>query len=152
MTLLSLFSAIGASLGLAPHAQVVSSVDTRVAQPVSAPFDTERAPDSLFYVRGAVSGGAIDFAIDSGASLVVLTPADARRIGITGSASTVGIRTAAGRTAMKRITIDRLEIAGRVLRDVDAVIAPTGNVSLLGQSALSRFETVTFAHNRATLD
>ncbi|RYD19717.1 MAG: TIGR02281 family clan AA aspartic protease, partial [Lysobacteraceae bacterium] len=40
-----------------------------------------RASDGLFYVVGRVNGVKVRFLLDTGATMVVLTPADAARVG-----------------------------------------------------------------------
>ena len=158
-----LCSALAASATLSPGSSWPKDVGQRPATVKihaanrddrhSSNFEVDRAPDGLFYVRGTVKGDPIDFAVDSGASVVVLSPADARRLGLGHDAKQISAETAGGPTTMRRIRIERLKVGGRVLEDVDAVIAGNGmNVSLLGQSALSRFHTVTFKRDTARFE
>ncbi len=154
--------AAGAALvsGSAPPLDVPSRPATAVidkaksgAGDKATGFAVTRAPDSLFYVRAAIGSGSIDFAIDTGASVVVLAAADARRLGLDHDTQDVRAATAGGMATMRRIRIERLVVAGRTLRDVDAAIAGPGvSASLLGQSALSRFDAVTFGHDRVRFE
>lgn len=115
--------------------------------------EVERAPDGLFYIRGSSNGATVDFAIDSGASVVVLTAADARRLGIDAGTRAVRASTAAGATTMRRVRIAQLTVGDRTFENVEAAVAGSGMaVSLLGQSALSRFEAVTFSRDRVRFD
>ena len=163
MRLTLLFPALAAGATLVPGSGLSTDVtrraaavvdEQRPARPQVEPgFAGVRAPDGLFYIRATAQGGTIDFAVDTGANMVILTPADARRLGVGDNAQAVQASTAAGATTMRRVRIDRLTIGGRVLRNVEAAIAgPNVNVSLLGQSALSRFDAVTFGRDTVRFD
>lgn len=158
-TLLSSFAALAATFvaggGRSPADQPKAAVVQDAAAPrtSSRDFEIDRAPDGLFYLRASVGGTPIDFAVDSGASVVVLTSADADRLGLPRNTPEVRASTAAGSTTMRRVHIDRLDVAGHVFNNVDAVVADRGvTMSLLGQSALSRFEAVTFMRDKARFE
>jgi aspartyl protease family protein len=123
--------------------------------PVAAdPLTVKRAPDGLFYVTAAVNGVPIRFVVDTGANVVVLTPADAAAAGVAGTADTAeSLRTAGGSAAMRWATIDRLTIGGHAIARPDAaIIAADGPPhSLLGQSVLSRLDSVTLRSDRLQL-
>jgi clan AA aspartic protease (TIGR02281 family) len=113
-----------------------------------------RGPDGLFYVTGAIRGRKVRFLIDTGSSLVVLTPDDAVRAGLGGQAnqSTVSVRTAGGVVEMATSRVRRIDIAGRALGDVKAVISDGASVSLLGQSALAQLGQITLARDQITIE
>lgn len=125
--------------------------------PVAAPADpltVKRAPDGLFYVTAAVNGVPIRFVVDTGANVVVLTPADAASASVAGVADTAqSLRTAGGGTAMRWATIDRLAIGGHSIARPDAAIVGTDGPphSLLGQSVLSRLGSITLRGDRLEL-
>jgi aspartyl protease family protein len=113
-----------------------------------------RAPDGLFYVTGRVNGVKVRFLLDTGATMVVLTPQDAARVG-----ASDGIRrghllmeTAAGPSAVDRVTLDAVSIAGHRVANVNAAVVRRGlKVSLLGQNLLSRLGPVTLSGNALEL-
>ena len=103
-----------------------------------------RARDSHFYLDAEVNGQRIRFLVDTGATMVSLSQADARRAGF----SVDDLRysqptmTAAGPSAAAPVRIAEMEIGGVVLRDVEASVRVAGEGSLLGMSALRRFASV----------
>lgn len=113
-----------------------------------------RAPDGHFYADAQVNGATIRFLVDTGATRVALTPADAQRAGLQFSSGEFTARgeTAGGPIALKPVTLDRVAIGAVEARQVDAVIAEDKlGVSLLGQSWLGRVRSVTIADDRMVL-
>ncbi len=114
----------------------------------------ERAPDGHFYADAVVNGTNVHFMVDTGATSVALSPKDAAAIGIEpgeGDFTETG-RGVGGNVAMKPVTLDKLSIGGITSRDVPAVVVQTDmEVSLLGQTWLSRIGTVKIENNRMTL-
>lgn len=114
-----------------------TSLDVRPSPSVSIP----RADDGLFYVKAGVASGMVRFLVDTGASHVILSHADAALIAgraVAGPASS--IQTAGGRVQVDWVVIDRLEIQGQLLRDVRAAVPEKDvGLSLLGQNALAQF-------------
>lgn len=107
-----------------------------------------RSRDGLFYIQATVNGAPIRFVVDSGSSVVVLNAADAARAKV-GLGTGVDVETANGSAVMHRARIDHVVLAGRTLLNVDAAIVRSDlEVSLLGQSALSQFGSVTFTGDR----
>lgn len=107
--------------------------------------EIRRAPDGLFYINARVNGAPVRFLVDTGASTIVLTKADAARAGVLpdSDAFIESAETAGGKTAMARTKLAVLAAAATERRDVDAVIASEGlAVSLLGQSWLSQLESL----------
>lgn len=112
----------------------------------------EQAGDGLFYVKAQINGASVDFVVDSGASVVVLSARDAARAGVKPAAS-VAVDTAGGSAAMHRARIGRVVLAGQTMSGVDAAIMGGDlEVSLLGQSALSQLGSVTFRGTRLELE
>lgn len=103
-----------------------------------------RASDGLFYLRAGVASGEVRFLVDTGASHVVLSHADAlkiRSLPLADGASR--IQTAGGRVLVDWVVIDRLEIEGHILHHVRAAVPRSDiGVSLLGQNALSQFSAL----------
>lgn len=100
-----------------------------------------RAPDSHFYADARVNGATVRFLVDSGASAVVLTRADAQAAGIGTQAGefTARAMSANGEVKLKPVTLDRVAIGPVVANNVEAMVAENDlTVSLLGQSFLER--------------
>jgi aspartyl protease family protein len=112
-----------------------------------------RAPDSHFYADAQVNGASVRFLVDTGASSVVLTGADARRAGI-GSGDYTALATGAGgEIKLMPVEVSRLTLGPVALDNVPVLVAEDGKlpVSLLGQSFLQRAGTVTIEGDRLTL-
>lgn len=160
-----LLTSTGLSLG-APSAQAPAAAGKTFALTVpSAPppgraiphpanHTVLRAQDGLFYVTATVNGKAVRFIVDTGSNVVVLTKRDAARIGLSREATAaVALQTVGGAAAMQRGSVDRLVVAGQSLDNVDAATVDSGlEISLLGQSALSRLQSLRFAGDRLELN
>ena len=110
-----------------------------------------RSADGLFYVDARVNGALVQFVVDSGSSVVILSAADAARAGV-GGREGVAVDTAGGPASMRRTRIKKVDLAGRTLSDVDAAVVDRDlGVSLLGQSALSQLGSVTFHGDKLEL-
>ena len=114
----------------------------------------ERAPDSHFYLDTLVNGLPVRFLVDTGASSVVLSPSDARRLGLTvGPQDFTGTaQTAAGPAAFAPVRLDSMRAGPLGATDVQAVVlsVETG-MPLLGQSFLRRLDEVTVRGDVMTL-
>jgi aspartyl protease family protein len=104
-----------------------------------------RQPDGHFVARTAVNGANVTMLVDTGASTVVLSPADAKAAGIdVGQLSySVPVRTANGSTYAAPARLRRIAIGSVVIDNVDALIAKPGALhqSLLGMSFLTRLRS-----------
>lgn len=100
----------------------------------------QREPDGHFYADAVVNGATIRFMVDTGASSVALTQADAQRAGMFYSANDfnqVG-RGAGGDIALRPVTFDRIAVGSIEAQGVrGVVIGGDADMSLLGQSFLS---------------
>lgn len=122
----------------------------RVAQPApikavptanTAAFRPDRA--GHFLLDAAVNGSTVRFLVDTGASYVTLTAADARAAGIraadlrfSGRAATANGEVRVAPVSLREIRLDQFTV-----QDVDAVVVDTPlGVSLLGMSFLKRLE------------
>jgi aspartyl protease family protein len=91
---------------------------------------------------GAVNAAPVHFIVDTGATMVTLTMADAAAAGF-GSSDlnfTLGMSTANGRVAAAPVTLREVRIGQLELDDVPAAVVPNLPVSLLGMSFLSRLD------------
>jgi len=101
-------------------------------------------PDGHFVVYGQVNGQAVRFLVDTGASEIVLSPADARRVGLDPAALsyTRMAETANGVGRSAPFVADTLVIGGVRLEDVEMEVnqAPM-SVSLLGMTFFRRLDS-----------
>ncbi|MEL6609000.1 MAG: TIGR02281 family clan AA aspartic protease [Pseudomonadota bacterium] len=113
-----------------------------------------RSRDGHFYLTLTINDAPVRFVVDTGATDMVLSEADAARVGInldslayTGQASTANgiVRTA-------RVFLDEVTLGGITDRGVRASVNGGAlNTSLLGMSYLSRFDTLQIQDGRLTL-
>jgi aspartyl protease family protein len=101
-------------------------------------------PDGGFYLMGQVNGQAVRFLVDTGASEIVLSPADARRIGVDPASLVFDhpSETANGVGYAAPFVADSLAVGPIRLENVPVAInqAPMSS-SLLGMSFLKRLES-----------
>lgn len=113
-----------------------------------------RASDGHFYADVLVNGRTIRFLVDTGATGVALTRDDALRAGVTfdpGRFEVVGTG-ASGPVRGQRVRIADMRLDLKQASDVDGAVLDGGlNVSLLGQSFLSRVGSVRIEADRMTL-
>lgn len=97
-----------------------------------------------FFVEATVDGHPVHFVVDTGATLVSLTPADARAIGFDLDQLdwSVKTETANGNGLNARVVLKELRLGSIAEFDVPAIVmrAP-GSPSLLGMSFLSRLRS-----------
>jgi aspartyl protease family protein len=96
----------------------------------------------MFLTEGQVNGGNVRFLVDTGATMVALPGADARRLGIDYRKGARDIiQTAAGPTVAYKVTLDTVRVGSIVINAVDARVIETGlPFALLGMSFLNRTE------------
>ncbi|MBX9575119.1 MAG: TIGR02281 family clan AA aspartic protease [Caulobacteraceae bacterium] len=100
-----------------------------------------RAPDGHWWADAMVDGRAVRLMVDTGATVVALTPQDARRLGLklTPGDYSHEITTAAGPARAARVRLASLSVGAVRVLDVDAVVVERGLPhSLLGMSWLGR--------------
>ena len=103
--------------------------------------------DGHFWAAADVEGMRVDFLVDTGASSVVLTDRDARRIGLrTDDLVYNGIaRTANGEVRTAQTRIERLQVGRVTAHDVPAIVTEGElHVSLLGMSFLGALRSFEF--------
>jgi aspartyl protease family protein len=101
----------------------------------------------------AVNGAAVRMLVDTGASLVTLTPADARAAGINpvSLAFNGRVQTANGATRMAPVTLREIRIGQLSFYDVSASVLENLNVSLLGMSFLGRLQGYEMRDGKLTI-
>jgi aspartyl protease family protein len=107
-------------------------------------ISVQRFEDGHFYIDAEVDNGRIRFLIDTGASMVALSPADARRVGISPDRLdyTMVIQTAAGPSRAAQVRLASLRIGDAEFRDLNAIVMLEGDQSLLGMTVLNQFSSV----------
>lgn len=120
-----------------------------------ARIEVPRSFDGHYYLTLDINGVATEFVVDTGATDMVLTQADARRVGIdpdrlayTGSAGTANgvVRTA-------RVSLDEVDVGGLRDRNVLAVVNEGEmDTSLLGMRYLNRFDRLEISDGRLLLE
>nr|WP_314627627.1 TIGR02281 family clan AA aspartic protease [uncultured Noviherbaspirillum sp.] len=93
-----------------------------------------------FFAQGMINGNPVRMLVDTGASLIALPAADAKRMGIDylrGGRGTVS--TANGVVPVYRVRLDTVRIGELELNQVDALVQEQGlPIALLGMSFLNR--------------
>ncbi|HSU76636.1 MAG TPA: TIGR02281 family clan AA aspartic protease [Burkholderiales bacterium] len=99
-------------------------------------------PRGHFFADAAVNGIPMRFVIDTGATAVALSAADASRLGIdwhNGARRTM--QTANGATTGYLVKLDKVRVGSIELHDVDGVVLEQGmGVGLLGMTFLNRVD------------
>jgi aspartyl protease family protein len=98
-------------------------------------------PDGHFRIQAMVNGGRVTFMVDTGATDIVLTPSDARRIGI--DPATLAFdqlaETANGTVRGAAVRLDSLKVGPIELRKIPAAVNGADmSESLLGMAFLNR--------------
>ena len=131
-------------------AQAVVTLDAQrhaaehMATPYAATARIARADDGHYWADGRVRGEKVRFLVDTVATAVSLTPADARRLGIDPAALTYNadVITAQGHTRAAAVKLASLSVDGAVIDNVDALVIEKGlQTSLLGMSYLGRLSS-----------
>ena len=95
-----------------------------------------------FMSAGSINGKSVQFMVDTGATTVALSQADAQRLGLkTDGAQRVGMHTANGTVVGHQLKLQRVRLGDVEVSDVTAVILPQQMpYVLLGNSFLNRFQ------------
>jgi len=112
------------------------------------------ADDGQFHIRAEVGGVAVSFILDTGASDVMLTPADARRLGFDPAslAYTRRYQTANGTVEGAPVTLPSIDMGSIHMTDVAASVSQVDSgSSLLGMSFLSRLASLHIEGSKLTL-
>jgi aspartyl protease family protein len=106
--------------------------------------ELERSPNGHFYVHAKVNGQLVRFLVDTGATDVALTVEDAERVGLDTNPDTFEVvgEGASGPVRGKEVTIDSVEVEGKLVNDLQGVILADSSLSLLGQAYLTRMGEV----------
>ncbi|MCV6575251.1 MAG: TIGR02281 family clan AA aspartic protease [Cohaesibacter sp.] len=109
-----------------------------------------------FLTRARLNGKSIRVLVDTGATAVVLSYQDARKIGLTPHISDFNVRvqTANGEGRAAEIKLRSVEVGTIREKNISALIAPKGalTVSLLGMTFLKELKRFELAGNRLILE
>jgi len=97
-----------------------------------------------FFTPGQINGRAVQFMVDTGATSIAMSAADAERAGVNyKSGQPVQMSTANGVTQGFRVKLASVRVGDVEVYDVDAVVIPQGMAHmLLGNSFLTRFQMI----------
>lgn len=95
-----------------------------------------------FVTTGAINGRAVRFMVDTGATSISMSEAEARRLGIDFTKGQAGTaRTANGSVTAHRVSLANVRVGEVTVYDVDAIVVPAPmEMVLLGNSFLTRFQ------------
>jgi aspartyl protease family protein len=104
-------------------------------------------------VEAVINGAPMRLLVDTGASLVSLTAADARAAGISRAELVFDhlVNTANGTVRVARVTLREVRIGQLSVYDVPAAVLDNLNVSLLGMSFLSRLQSYEMRDGKLTI-
>jgi aspartyl protease family protein len=111
--------------------------------------------DGHFVAKTEVNGVTVTMLVDTGASSVVLKPADARLAGVDVDRLTysVPVQTANGTAYAAAVRLKRLSVGGITVDGIEALVAKPGTLgeSLLGMTFLRRLRSYEFSGEFLTL-
>ncbi|MEK7874327.1 MAG: TIGR02281 family clan AA aspartic protease, partial [Chloroflexota bacterium] len=95
-----------------------------------------------FSTEGQINGAAVHFVVDTGATLVSLSSAEARRLGLEYQrGEPVTMNTANGTVPARKIRLNQVRVGAISLADVEAVVVENLTMpTLLGMSFLNRMD------------
>lgn len=149
------FIFLGAIVAVGLWADISRSIAPRQSVLQTGAIEVPRASDGHFYLTLDVNDTPIRFVVDTGASAIVLSQADAERAGIEAGSLIFSGRanTANGRVETAPARVGTLSLSGMVDENV-RVIVNAGDMqgSLLGMSYLNRFSRIEIADGRLLLE
>ena len=104
-------------------------------------------------LEAAVNGAPLHMLVDTGASLVTLTPADARAAGIdpAGLVFNGSVETANGTARMAPVTLREVRVDQLSIYDVPGAVLENLNASLLGMSFLRKLQGYEMRDGKLTI-
>jgi aspartyl protease family protein len=116
-------------------------------------IELTRDSNGYFYADVHINGAPVHMLVDTGATDIALSRSDAQMAGIPVS---IGMNDVIGRGADgaikgEPVTLDRVSLGDKTVERLPAIVLNSGNQSLLGQSFLSRFSSVTMQGDKMVL-
>ena len=129
------YSSEGSTAGKASKSSTFSDGST---------IELQRDSDGHFYADVQINGATVRALVDTGATQIALSRADASTAGI---ATSIGMPEVVGEGASgavhgEVVTLDRVTLGPKTAEGMRAVVLDGGEQSLLGQSFLSKFDSV----------
>ncbi len=114
------------------------------SEPSSGAIELQREYNGHFYADVEINGSPVRVLVDTGASGIALTRSDAQRAGLAVSAGMFEVvgKGANGDVHGEYVMLDRVSLGSTMAERVPAIVLDSGEQSLLGQSFLSKFDTV----------
>lgn len=114
------------------------------ADPSPGTIELKREYNGHFYAEVQINGSPVRVLVDTGATGIALSRDDAQRAGLAVSAGMFEVvgKGADGDVHGEYVTLERVSLGDTTAESVPAVVLDSGEQSLLGQSFLSKFDTV----------
>lgn len=109
--------------------------------------------NGAFFMEVFLNGRPARMLVDTGATGLALSPADARAAGLDPDSLryTIPIQTADGASLAAPAVLDTLRVGGLTFRNQRALVLRQGRISLLGVTILRRFRSFRISGDRLTL-
>lgn len=116
-------------------------------------IELRRDPNGYFYADVKINGAPVHMLVDTGATDIALSRDDAQMAGL---ATSIGMNDVVGRGADgaikgEEVTLDRVTLGDKTVQKLPAIVLNAGSQSLLGQSFLNKFASVTIEGDRMVL-
>lgn len=113
----------------------------------------QRDGTGQFHLTAQVDGQDTDFLVDTGADIVALTVEEAGRLGypVDPAHFVPLMQTASGTGNGAIVHLERIEVAGVDLHDIDTVVLDGLRVNLLGQTVLAKLGQVSLEGDRMVI-
>ncbi|HVZ30313.1 MAG TPA: TIGR02281 family clan AA aspartic protease [Asticcacaulis sp.] len=134
-------ASVPAAASTAPSAEPVAATATVDTHITAIP----KGGDGHYWVNALVNDKAVKFLVDTGATTVALTPADAQRLGFNAGNLVYDqkVTTANGQTLGAHVTLVTVGVGQSEVQNVDAIVIKDGlSTSLLGMSYLGRLSRI----------
>ncbi|SFS06140.1 retropepsin-like aspartic protease family protein [Sphingomonas jatrophae] len=143
----------GAAIGLMVPQRRPAPRAAPAAPAELAPTVLQRADNGHFYAVAEVGGTPIKFMVDTGATGIALSMADARLIGLKVNPDRFEVvgRGASGAVRGQMLPLKTVDLDGRKVEGLSAMVADGLGVSLLGQSYLRHMRSVEIRGDEMTL-
>jgi len=101
-------------------------------------LEIPRGQSGQFHINVVIRGTPVKFMIDTGADILALTESQAQILGFSPNSSDFKpvLQSASGPAYGAEIRLEKIEIAGTELHDIQAMVVKGLSVNLLGQSVL----------------
>jgi len=137
-----------------PVVRVAPEPTSRIAGGPAGPAQLTKSDDGHYWADAVIEGRAVRVMVDTGASVVALTRADARRLGLQLDAAdfTGAVTTASGKVRAAPVSLRAVAVGSARVENVEALVLESGLPhSLLGMSYLGRLSTFTATPTSLTL-